>query len=206
MPPIIDLTGQRFGKLMVIKFLGRLNYHSMYHCACDCGGMAVATSNNLRRNHTTSCGCQSSRKDFGRRTTFTHGKRNHPLYESWLGMRNRCYWPQHNRFEHYGGKGIKVCDEWRDDFEVFYKWGIANGWKKGLQIDRKENDKDYCPDNCKFSTVKQQARNRTTNVKLTVNGITKIAIEWAEEVNINPSIIYSRLKRGYSHQEAVFGK
>ncbi len=182
-----------------------MNFHSMFHCACDCGGMAVVTSNNLRRNHTTSCGCESSKKTIGKRTS-THGKSGHPLFESWIGMRNRCYWAKHNRFEHYGGKGIRVCDNWRDDFEAFYKWGISNGWKKGLQIDRISNDGDYCPENCRFLNRKQQSRNRTSNIKLTINGVTKIAIEWAEEVGVHPTTIHKRLRKGYSHQEAVFGK
>ena len=205
MSRFIDLTGQKFGKLIVVKFMCRLNFHSMYHCACDCGGMAIVTSNNLRRGHTTSCGCQSSKTTLGQRSK-THGLRNHPLYESWIGMRNRCYWQKHNRFQYYGGKGITVCDEWVDDFMAFYQWGIANGWKRGLQIDRIENSKNYSPDNCRFRTIKQQARNRTSNVQLTIDGVTKIVVEWAEEFKIHPTTIHRRLKNGYSHKEAVLGK
>jgi len=205
MGSIIDLSGQRFDKLLVVKFEGRVNKHSMFLCVCDCGTKTVVTSNNLRRKHTTSCGCQSSKKTIGQRTS-THGLRNHPLYESWLGMRNRCYWPKHNRYKHYGGKGITVCDEWKDSFASFYEWSISNGWKKGLQIDRKDNNKNYSPDNCTFSTIKQQSRNRTSNVKLTIDGITKIMIEWAEEYDVHPVTISRRLKKGFSHKEAVMGK
>lgn len=202
MPAIIDLKGQRFGKLVAVRFLGRLNFHSMFQCVCDCGRLTVATSNNLRRNHTTSCGCQSSKKTIGKRTG-THGKRSHPLYRKWADMRNRCYWGKHNRFEHYGGKGIGVCDEWRYDFESFYNWAMSNGWKKGLSLDRKENDKDYYPENCRFRTIKQQNRNRTSNVKITVDGVTKILIEWAEQYKIKPTTIKGRLERGWSERDAV---
>jgi len=203
MPIIIDLTGQRFGKLVVIRFLGRDKKHSMFQCLCDCGGLAVVTSNNLRREHTTSCGCQSSRKTIGERTG-THGLSKHPLFESWIGMRNRCYWQGHNRWEHYGGKGIEVCEQWRDDFEAFYAWGKANGWERGLSIDRKDNNKNYSPDNCKFSTQKEQNRNRTSNVKLTVDGVTKILIEWSEFIGIHPTTIKGRIKRGWDVKAAIF--
>ncbi len=174
----------------------------MFHCECDCGKLSVVTSNNLRRGHTTSCGCESSRKTIGKRTG-THGVSGHPLFRKWLDMRNRCYWPKHNRFEHYGGKGVKVCDDWKDDFESFYKWAKSNGWKKRLTLDRIENDKDYCPENCRFRTKKQQNRNRTSNVKLTIDGDTKILIEWAEKYKINPMTIKSRIKRGWSEKDAV---
>lgn len=205
MPQIINITGIRYGKLIAVRFLGRVNSHSMFQCLCDCGNMTIATSNNLRRNHTTSCGCTSSKKTIGDRTK-SHGLKKHPLYESWLGMRNRCYWPRHNRYQYYGGKGITVCDEWKDDFIAFYKWGIANGWKRGLQIDRKENDKNYCPDNCRFSTVKQQARNRTSNVILTIDGVSRTAIEWAEIAGVNYEAMRQRVKKGISHKIAVFGR
>lgn len=205
MPNIIDLAGERFGKLVALQFLGRVNKHSIFLCICDCGKETTATSNNLRRNHTTSCGCESSKNTIGVRLA-THGKSKHPLFISWVGMRNRCYTPTHNRFEHYGGKGIAVCDEWVDDFQAFYNWAILNGWKKGLTLDRKENDRDYCPDNCKFSTVAQQNRNRTSNIKLTINGITKILIEWSEEVNVPYETIRQRLKNGWIPEEAIYGR
>ncbi len=204
MPKIIDLSGQVFGKLTVIKFLERKKFHSLFECKCDCGNITIVTSNNLRTNHTISCGCYNE-KVF-RDSTITHGLSKHPLYLSWVGMRNRCYYKDHNRFEHYGGKGIKVCDEWKDNFQSFYDWAIKNGWGKGLSIDRKENDKDYCPNNCKFSTVPQQNRNRTSNVKMTIDGETKILIEWAEFANIKYMTLRGRLKRGWTPKESVFGK
>lgn len=203
MPAIIDLTGQRFSKLTVIKFLGRTKKMSMFECKCDCGSVTSVSSNNLRKGHTTSCGCQSSRKTIGERTA-KHNLTNHPLFESWIGMRNRCYNKKHNRWVNYGGKGIEVCNEWKDDFIVFYDWGIKNGWDLGLSIDRIDNDKNYCPDNCKFSTIKEQNRNRTSNLRLTIDGVTKILIEWSEISGTNPQTIRKRLKNGWSDKEAVF--
>lgn len=205
MPIVIDLSGQRFGKLTALRFIGRVNKHSMFMCICDCGKETIVTSNNLRRNHTTSCGCESSKKTMGKRS-ITHGLSKHPLFKMWCYMRNRCYWDKHNRFEHYGGKGITVCDEWRDDFEPFYLWAINNGWKKGLSIDRRENDKNYCPDNCRFTTTFHQNRNRTSNVKITIDGETKILIEWSELSGINPMTIQKRIELGWDLKDAVFRK
>lgn len=193
----LDITGDRYGKLVAVRYLGRVNMHSMFQCLCDCGNLTVASSNNLRTNHTTSCGCESSKKTIGNRS-ITHGLSKHPLFKKWVDMRNRCYFTKHNRYENYGGKGIEVCDEWANDFKAFYKWAKENGWKKGLTLDRKENSKNYCPDNCRFVTVKVQNRNRTSNVKITVDGVTKILIEWSELVKTNSMTIKGRLKRGWN--------
>lgn len=204
MPNIIDLTGQTFGKLTVVEFMGRKNHHSWFRCVCECGGETTTTSNNLRRIHTVSCGCVNEK--LFREASFTHRLCKHPLYVSWIGMRNRCYYKKHNRYKHYGGKGIKVCAEWKDNFQCFYDWSIANGWARGLSIDRKENDKDYCPENCKFSTVKEQSRNRTSNIIITINGITRIATEWAEITGGNATTIRSRFKKGWTPEESVYGR
>lgn len=205
MPKIIDLIGQNFGILTVVEFVGRKNCHSWFRCKCKCGGQTVTTSNNLRRNHTTSCGCNSSRNTIGVRTS-THKLRNHPLYNSWTGMINRCYWSKHNRSKSYSEKGIVMCDEWKSSFEVFYEWATKNGWEKGLSIDRINNDGNYEPLNCKFSTNKQQSRNRSSNVWLEIDGISKIAIEWSEEYGVHPATIHKRIKKGWSAKEAVFGR
>lgn len=201
----IELAGQRFGRLYVIGYACRLNTHSIFKCVCDCGKETLVTSNNLRRNHTTSCGCASSRKTIGERTS-THKMRNHPLYNTWTGMINRCYWDKHNRTKHYKAKGIKMCAEWRGSFECFRDWALSNGWAADLSIDRIDNSKDYCPENCRWATIKQQARNRTSNVTLTIDGVSKIVVEWAEDVGVHPQTIYRRLRKGYSHKESVFGK
>lgn len=200
----IDLSGQRFGKLLVIEYVCRLNCHSMFKCVCDCGKETIVTSNNLRRNHTTSCGCASSKLTIGSRTS-THKMRNHPLYNTWTGMINRCYWSRHNRSKHYKGKGIVMCDDWRKSFEKFMYWAINNGWKEWLSIDRIDNDGNYCPENCRWATAKEQSRNRSSNIWLTIDGISKIAVEWSEQAGTSSATIHNRLKRGWAHKEAVFG-
>ena len=117
-----------------------------------------------------------------------HGLSHHPLNAIWRSMRRRCNNPSSASYHRYGAKGIRVCEDW-DNFETFYNWAISNGWADGLSIDRIDNSRGYSPDNCRFVTIRDQARNRTTNVFITVNGITKLQIDWAEFLGISYSTI-----------------
>lgn len=204
MSKFIDLKGQRFGRLIVIEFICRKKSHSIFNCKCDCGKFKEVSSNSLRTGRVRSCGCFSIESTLER--SITHGLSKHPLYTIWTSMRNRCYYPKHNRRENYQKKGIIVCDEWKNDFKTFYDWSIANGWRLGLSIDRRENSGNYCPSNCKYSTNKEQQRNRTTNVLVTYKGITKILIEWTEHFNLNYERVRKRLKKGWPPEESFFGK
>jgi|ERR1700748_130697 len=204
MKKVINLIGQRFGRLIVIEFIGRRKGHSIFKCQCDCDGFTETTSNNLRRGHTLSCGCLSNEVLIER--SITHGLSHHPLYNIWVGMRNRCYYHKHNRSKIYAGKGIIVCEEWKNDFKAFYDWAIANGWQQGLTIDRMENSGNYTPKNCRFRTPQQQSRNRTTNVNLTYKGQTMILIEWAEKYNICYGTLRKRVKNGWNPHECLFGR
>lgn len=207
MPTIIDLTGQKFGLLTVRRLIGRRNGYTMFLCICECGNSIEAIGNNLKRNHTTSCGCKSveNKKIFVERG-IKHGLRRHPLYAIWVGMRNRCYYKKHNRYKYYGGKGIKVCDEWKGDFIPFYNWAMNNGWKDGLTIDRRENHLDYCPSNCRFATIIEQNKNRTTSLPITIDGTTKVVKDWAKEASVSYTTILKRLKNGWPPKKAVYEK
>lgn len=117
-----------------------------------------------------------------------HGLSHHPLNAIWRSMRRRCNNPSNASYQRYGANDIHVCEEW-NNFETFYNWAISNGWAAGLSIDRIDNSRGYSPDNCRFVTVKDQSRNRTTNVWITVNGITKLQLEWAEFLGLSYSTI-----------------
>lgn len=127
-----------------------------------------------------------------RRGHYTHGYSvTHPkLFLLWETMRGRCNNPNRERFKDYGGRGIKVCKEWNESCESFCKWALANGYKDGLQIDRIDNDGDYCPENCRFVTPKQNNRNRRNTVFLTVGAFTKCVAEWCEILPISPNTVY----------------
>lgn len=135
------------------------------------------------------------RYDIQRHHAKRHGLSHHPLNAIWRGMKRRCNNKSNPSYQRYGAKGIRVCEEW-NDFEPFYNWAISNGWTNGLSIDRIDNSRGYSPDNCRWVTVKDQSRNRTNNVSITVNGITKLQIEWAEFLDITDSAI-SNWKRKY---------
>ena len=127
-----------------------------------------------------------------------HGLCKHPLNIIWCGMKERCNNPNSENYNWYGGRGIHVCEEWNNNFYLFYTWAINNGWEKGLELDRINNMKDYCPENCKWVTHKQQCRNRRSNVRVEINGISLLMCEWEERFNLRKKSL-SKVK--YRHGE-----
>lgn len=149
-----DLTGLKFGRLKVLFRKGS-NKHSkaVWHCSCACGGTANVTSGALNNGRTKSCGCLSREKIIERnKNTAIHNMSGTPLWAVWQSMRQRCTKKDAQAYHNYGARGISVCAEWIDNFLPFYKWAMANGYKKGLDIDRKNNEGNYTPKNCRFTT------------------------------------------------------
>lgn len=133
-----------------------------------------------------------------------HGLSKTRLYSIWCDMKKRCYNTKSRRYECYGGKGIKVCDEWLHDFSAFYEWSMANGYAENLSIDRINVNGNYEPSNCRWATIKQQQRNTTRNHFVTVNGETKTIAEWSEITGISEDVIKDRLnKLHWSEEDAV---
>lgn len=156
----LDLTGQKFGWLIAIEDVGA-NKHGrrLWRCLCKCGRETVVCSNDLRKGHTKSCGCY----DLARKRT--HGCKGHPAMPTWYGMMHRCYNPDDKDYKRYGARGIIVCDAWHDPAR-FCKWFAENQGGAGLQLDRKNNNGNYSPDNCHFVTSKENNRNRRDTTKL----------------------------------------
>jgi hypothetical protein len=123
-----------------------------------------------------------------------HGLRSHPLYMIHRDMINRCYLKTRLCYKNYGGRGITVCEEWRNDVKAFYDWAISNGWRKGLEIDRINNNGNYEPSNCRIATAKINAQNRRNSHNLTWNGITMNLAEWANKTGIHYKLLYKRIK------------
>ena len=129
----------------------------------------------------------------------------HRLYQAWRRMLYRCYNPKNPSYKWYHGR-INVCTEWKYSFENFLLWAIENGWEPGLSLDRVDNDGDYSPSNCRWATAKQQARNRSSCVYLTHNGVTKTLMEWCEEYGVPHYLPLNRLRRGCSDFDTLFCK
>ena len=153
-----DIQGKRFGRLVAKKVGGKTSDgHILWFCECDCGGTKLVSSSDLRKNHTKSCGCLLAEQTL---QMTTHNKSHTRLYSIWRNMKQRCGNPRNPRYKDYGGRGIKICDEWSTDFETFYNWSIANGYSDELSIDRIDNDNGYFPINCRWATAQMQANNK----------------------------------------------
>ena len=204
----IDLIGQRFGRLTVIECCGRSkDGQKVYRCKCDCGKEKEIRSGNLRSGHSLSCGCLCSEILSERnKETARHGGCGTRLYRIWLDMRQRCQSKKSISWHLYGGRGIKVCREWDEDFVSFRDWALSHGYNDDLQLDRIDNDGGYSPDNCRWSTIHEQGNNRRTCVYITIDKETKTLTEWCNITGIKRSTAYSRIVKGWDPALAVTEK
>lgn len=202
MGKINDLTGQRFGRLVALyPTEKRICRRVVWHCKCDCGKYKDVDSLNLVQGDTTSCGCVATEILIKRNTT--HGDYNSRLYRIFRGMISRCDCPSSTEYENYGGRGITVCEEWRD-YNNFKQWAISNGYSNNLTIERNDIDGNYCPENCKWTTMKEQQNNKRNNHFLTYNGVTKTIAQWSDLLGINYGTLKSRInKLGWSVEDAL---
>lgn len=187
-----DLAEQRFGRLTVLEYIGtNKRRESLWLCECDCGNQAIIPKTALKTSHTKSCGCLH--KDVvGERST-KHSLSGHPLYNNWDSMHQRCINKNNIRYSRYGGRGITVCDEWKD-FKNFYDWSIDNGYEPGLSIDRIDNDGNYEPGNCRWADTITQANNKSTCRYITYNGVKHTLMEWSRLFNVPYTTLCKRIK------------
>ena len=205
---IKDLTGQKFGRLTVIGLQPQKSRKTYWICQCDCGNVKNVRSDSLQRGNVKSCGCMKKDQDkinlmksTAKRKYIETGYKvgGTRLYEIWQGMKKRCYNIHDNRYHRYGGRGIIICDEWKNDFIAFHDWAIKNGYADDLTIERKDTDGNYEPDNCCWASNKEQSNNRSTNVKLTIGNSTRTLKQWCDIFEVD----YKKINARYSRNKEI---
>ena len=205
---IIDITGKKFGRLFVIKFVGVIRRVSMWECLCDCGNIKNIAGIDLRSGHTTSCGCYL--KEIRGKHSITHGdlinNKRSPEYEAWLNLRRRCFDSTNKRFPNYGGRGVTVCPQWlgKDGFKNFLSY-IGRRPSSKHSVDRFPNKNgNYEPGNVRWATMRQQCSNRTTNVWYEAEGKRMIRQDWLRHFNVHDLTFCRLMKRHNKNFEIVY--
>ena len=215
MTKLNDLTGMRFGMLTVIDRAEDHVFKSgaravQWNCICDCGNKVAVLSGNLVSGNSTSCGCH--RVERTKEVNTKHGGclnyKGERLYGVWKGMIRRCSDVDNPKYYNYGGRGIKVCNEWLNDYGAFRTWALQNGYDKNAPkgectIDRIDVNGDYCPENCRWANMKEQSRNKTCTIPdVEYMGEKRSLKDWSEITGINYPTLRSRIVRGWSPERA----
>lgn len=181
-----DITGQRFGKLIAICVVGKDKYsRNVWQCLCDCGNYTKVTIGNLTSGDTQSCGCNHDGHP-------THKETKTRLYRIWQNIKGRCYCDTDDAYINYGARGIFVCDEWKNDFLMFKKWAVENGYQENLTIERKDVNGNYCPENCCWIPKGEQANNKRNTIRI----MGKTLRDISEITGFKYARLYGHYRRG----------
>ena len=192
-----DLTDHRFGKLRVISRTDNDKHgNAMWRCLCECGNEAVVRGANLNSGQVQSCGCFMGKH-------VSHCDSTTRLYKIWYGIIRRTEDSKRKEYKDYGGRGIKMCAEWRESYEVFRDWAQQNGYEDNLSIDRIDNDGGYSPLNCRWTDKYKQANNRANSCVLSFDGVSKTTSEWSHELGVPYSRLKKRVRLGWSAERVL---
>ena len=199
------INGIKFGKLIVIKETEKRNKNGSVYCLCkcECGNEIEIAKNSLISGNTKSCGCYLKEKRKQYISNYLHGESKTRLHTIWCEMKRRCYCKTDKAYNNYGGRGIKVCEEWKNNYLCFKEWAINNDYKENLTIDRINNDGDYEPNNCRWINKKQQANNRRTNIKIRYKNKEYTLKQLAELLQIKYSKIYWAYKNNSLYKYGI---
>lgn len=199
MGKLIDLTGKRYGRLIVLKRAKDNDCHNKprWLCKCDCGNVLEVSGASLKSGNTKSCGC------LNRDLLTKHGRSGQRIYHVWRNMISRCYRATDQHWKDYGARGIKVCDAWKNSMEEFIKWAEQSGYESHLTIDRIDVDGDYTPENCRWADVKTQNNNKRSSVRIEYKGGVYSLAEFARATNLSKSVVFKRYKAGYTPEEII---
>ena len=209
---VVDITGQRFGRLIVIERRGSMYDKpvSAWLCKCDCGNEKIVSLIHLRNGATKSCGCLNKEiaAERGRKSRIGERARKHgdfgtKLYGIWAAMKRRCNNPKTRYYADYGGRGIKVREPWSSDYSSFKLWAISAGYEEGLSIERIDVDGDYCPENCKWISKNEQNANKRVSIRLEFQGNTYSIKELSQLTGLKERTIQARYYKGLSIDEII---
>lgn len=193
--------GERYGRLTVIKEMARTyqpsgQFQRVFLCKCDCGNEKSIRLSHLRFDRVRSCGCMTGEQ---------HRDSKSSIYNKWRGIKNRCYAESYSEYRYYGGKGIKMCDEWKNSYLKFKEWVIQNGYEPGLQIDRINSDLDYCPENCRLVTPAENSLNKSNTLIVNYNGIEKPLLSILRELGKEEAYARAaeRIRKGWDVKRAI---
>lgn len=190
---IKDLTGKKFGMLTVIGLQDTDSRKTYWVCQCDCGNIKVVRSDSLKSGAIRSCGCMKKAQEKINLTKHhSHKMSGTRIYHIWRGMKDRCYNVHSPSYYRWGGRGITICDEWKDNFSAFYSWAMENGYSENLTIDRIDNNGNYEPSNCRWATMEEQSRNRQSNVVIQIGNSKRTLKEWCEIFELEYGTILER--------------
>lgn len=204
------LENQRFGRLLVLYENGRNEKGQvLWHCKCDCGNEKDVITSVLVGERVKSCGClgEENKQHLGNISRkYGEAMKGTRLYSIWTSMKNRCNNPNNSKYKNYGGRGIKVCEEWVHEFAKFRAWALENDYSDVLTLDRINVNGNYEPSNCRWATIKEQAWNKQNTIYITYNNEKRTLIDWSERLNINYNTIRRRYKKGWSDKEIIEGR
>lgn len=203
-----DISGNKYNRLTAIRLSHKVGYVHYWVFKCACGNEKAIIKSKVTSGETKSCGCYQ--KEVATSDSTTHGLTNHPVWRLYRDIKNRCYRKTVISYPIYGGRGVIMCDEWKNDFISFYNWCMCNGWRKGMQIDKDIKAKElgvepllYSPEMCQFVTPKQNCNTRRSSRNIELNGVTKTLQQWSELTGINYATIIGRIKRKWPIEKAL---
>lgn len=204
-----DIVGKDFGYWYVLEYgykrkKGRRHYYHYYKCICKCGKIKFVNREHLLDGKSKSCGCFAIEQRKINAIVHDLYYNNKKLYGIYSGIKERCLNSNNKAYSNYGGRGIKICDEWKNDFKVFYDWAMSNGYQENLTIDRIDVNGNYEPNNCRWITRKEQSRNKRNTIYITYKNETKPLIIWCELLNLPYAKVKYRLKHLNWNAEKAF--